>query len=634
MFHRTRPEVFLLASALAGCGALFGIDNPERAEPAVGGASGNGGTSKGGASGDGASGGGTAGNATPEGGAGMAGDGGEVATGGSGGGATGGGGGGGTAGSSDAGGGGDGDEFPNEGEPCATPGALACLGPAQKKRLICLGGMWTETDACKDDDLNIERNCDRRSGACAVVPQECVRADPFDYSACEGSLMRSCGPDLVNIVVEECYFGCHPNDKTCNDESGGALIVDRVPPTQGDFVFWPTPVPVCFEDEVIDEVDDTDRAVIRDEVESTWGRYASIAFSGWGLCSIPPTDVAEVRISLEPACESELARIPRYGYPGPRAKLDLEICKRYVDDNGYVEVDDALLRYVARHLFGHVLGRAHDSVGDFMGGIIELSWIPDLVFGERTIDVFQQTYGGKPSGSLVNAGGRCVGSPDGDAVDMRVCDGSTETRWQALKGQLVAEDGTKCLRASGSGSASLWPCEPTAEDFVWETNDVQWRGYGGRCVTKSTASIYWSLVLEPCRALGDADQTWSFDFYEDRRVRIRRADNECVHIPEADGEAPQWPELAPCDASDGARDGLEITRSGQLALSGYCIESDASSNYAVRLSPCRAIPAQSYYLSGPLGHDDGVLTLSSDGRLNAAPMSGAPSQAQIFDYHF
>jgi hypothetical protein len=448
--------------------------------------------------------------------------------------------------------------------------------------------------------------------------------------------MRSCGPDLVNIVVEECYFGCHPNDKTCNDQSGGVLIVDRLPATQGDFVFWPTPViPVCFQD---GDNDFERRTAIRDEVESTWGRYASIAFSGWGPCSMSPTDLAEVRISLVDLCHRELAQITRYGYPGPDAKLDLTICKGYDDVNGELPVDDVLLRYVARHLFGHVLGRAHDSVGDFMVGVIELSRIPDLMFGERTIDVFQQTYGGKPSGSLVNAGGRCVGSPDGDAVGMHVCDGSTETRWQALKGQLVAEGGTKCLHASGSDSTTLEKCEPTGEDFVWETNDVQWRGYGGRCVTKSTASNYWSLVLEPCRALGDPDQTWSFDFYDDRRVRISRADNECVHIPEADGGEPLWPELAPCDAGDGARDGLEITRSGQLALSGYCIESDAS-NYAVRLSPCLAIPAQSFYLSGPLGHDDDqdpgtVLTLLPTGKLNASTLDGASSQAQIFDYHF
>ena len=58
-------------------------------------------------------------------------------------------------------------------------------------------------------------------------------------------------------------------------------------------------------------------------------------------------------------------------------------------------------------------------------------------------------------------------------------------------------------------------------------------------------------------------------------------------------------------------------------------------NNVVSLAPCEMKPTQSFYLSGPLGHDAGtVLTLSSEGVLNAALISGAPSQAQSFDYHF
>jgi hypothetical protein len=328
----------------------------------------------------------------------------------------------------------------------------------------------------------------------------------------------------------------------------------------------------------------------------------------------------------------ELASILRYGYPGPDAKLELAICISYFDANHETQtLDEARLRYVARHLFGHVLGRYHMS-GTFMSPVLDPALISALVLDEATIDMLQQIYGTKPSGSLVNAGGRCVGWSNESAVDMRVCDGSTETRWQALEGRLEAEGGTECLHASGSEPASLVSCDPTP-DFVWETNDVQWRGNTGRCVTRSTASIYASLVLEPCRAFGDADQTWSFDFYDDRHVRIRRADGQCVHIPVADGGPPFWPELAPCDAGDGARDGLEITKNGQLSLSGYCIT--RSFDDEVQLAPCQADPAQSFYLSGPLGHDAGtVLTLFSEHELNASPMSGAPSQAQIFDYHF
>lgn len=642
MFRRKPTEVFLLASTLlAGCGALFGIDDPER--PPSGDASGEGGTSGGGKSGGGAG-----GTVEPQGGSGMAGDGGEVATGGSSGTATGGGDTrGGTAGSSGAGGdggggdgGGDGDEFPSKGDPCSTPGALACAGPAQNGRFICEGGVWTETVRCVDE-TDKPSNCDRRSGVCADVRSECRSESlSYQYALCPkgGSTAESCGPDLVSIVVEQCDIGCSRDRQNCAEPSGGELLVDRLPPTGEDFVFWPTPIiPVCFRDE--SDAFGAEQAAIRGEIESTWGRYSSIAFSGWNGCSSSPEDLAEARVSIVENCKGELARIPRYGYPGPGAKLELDICRSYVDANDANHatqmLDDATLRYVARHLFGHVLGREHMS-GDFMSPLLDPSLISELVFNEATIDMLQQTYGTKPSGSLVNASGRCVGWSNESAVDkvvdMRVCDGSTETRWQALEGRLVAEGGTDCLRASGSEPASLDTCG-TTPDFVWETNDVQWRGHTGRCVTKSTASIYWSLVLEPCRALGDADQTWSFDFYDDRRVRIRRADGQCVHIPEADGGPPRWPELAPCDAGDGARDGLEITRNGQLSLSGYCMFGRATNE--VYLAPCETNPNQSFYLSGPLGHDAGtVLTLFSEPELNASPMSGAPSQAQIFDYHF
>jgi hypothetical protein len=637
MFRRKRTEAFLLASALAGCGTLFGIDPPERAEPPFGIDSGNGGASGRGTSG-GASGGGTGGTILPEGGAGMAGDGGEVAMGGTGANATGGRGGvAGTAGSSGAGGaGGEGgdDEFPSKGEPCPTPGALACAGEAQKRRLICQGGVWTPDPV----QCDYSQNCDRRNGACADIEGNCEDVQlGYHWLECPefGTIAKSCGPDLVTIVEEECYFGCNIRTRQCAEPSAGELLVDRVPPTQNDFVFWPTPViPVCFGG----EGNDSERAAIRDEVESTWGRYSSIAFSGWGDCTNALPEPAEVRISfLNDACVGELASISRYGYPGPGATLDLAICKSYVDANGAtLDADDAMLRYVARHLFGHVLGREHVS-WDFMRPVLSPSTISERVFGELAIEDLQLTYGGKPSGSLVNASGRCVGSSKGGAVDVHVCDGSNETRWQALEGRLVAEGGMRCLHASGSDSASLEPCEPTPE-FVWETNDVQWRGNGGRCVARSTtASSGASLVLETCRALGDADQTWSFEFYPARRVRIRGPNGDCIHIPEPVAMPPLYPELARCD---GVRDELEMTTSAQLGLSGYCMtERYDVFTYELQLAPCRARPAQSFYLSGPLGHYAGpdeqtVLTLLPTGQLGAATLEGAPSQAQIFDYHF
>ena len=224
----------------------------------------------------------------------MGGDGGEDPTGGSsgsatGGGATGGSGGGmaGTTGSGGSGGGG-GDEFPNENDPCAVPGALACAGPAQNRRFICKDGLWTRAESCVDElPSGQKQNCDRRSGACADLAGNCQYEMPgYQYASCPlgGVYAETCGPDLVSITIEYCELGCDNSTQRCRQPSADELVFDRVPPTQADYVFWPTPViPVCFRDEGGEL--DSERAAIRDEIESTWGRYSSIAFSGWSDCS-------------------------------------------------------------------------------------------------------------------------------------------------------------------------------------------------------------------------------------------------------------------------------------------------------------------------------------------------------------
>ncbi|HEX6271723.1 MAG TPA: hypothetical protein VFZ53_01720, partial [Polyangiaceae bacterium] len=155
--------------------------------------------------------------------------------------------------------------------------------------------------------------------------------------------------------LEFCLFGCVGATTTtppaCGGPQEGELLIDQPGPLRTPSGLWPNPlIPVCWRN--TDATSSNARA-IRERIDTTWGRFSSVGFPGWGECDDASTGV-ELRFVED--CEGELARVPFLGYPGPSVTLPIDLCISYRDSEGSQNVGEGLLGFVALHVFGHVLG--------------------------------------------------------------------------------------------------------------------------------------------------------------------------------------------------------------------------------------------------------------------------------------
>ena len=92
-------------------------------------------------------------------------------------------------------------EAPALGQPCAAASEVACVGAAQRARLICTAGTWHPGTSCAAG-----QNCDQTNGQCAAIVAACK-----DLAAgqlyCTDSVLSRCGPDLVTSESEKTCAG-------------------------------------------------------------------------------------------------------------------------------------------------------------------------------------------------------------------------------------------------------------------------------------------------------------------------------------------------------------------------------------------------------------------------------------------
>lgn len=115
------------------------------------------------------------------------------------------------------------------GEACAEDAAHACVGAAQRERLVCKDGKWAAGEACDDTS-----NCDQASGECQAIVEGCTNAVP-GQRYCAQKALTECGPDLVTTnVVETCTDVCVETGNTaeCVPKSCGDKV--RQSPEQCD----------------------------------------------------------------------------------------------------------------------------------------------------------------------------------------------------------------------------------------------------------------------------------------------------------------------------------------------------------------------------------------------------------------
>lgn len=628
---------------LSGCASLFGIDLlPLRKSEAEGGeggelaTSGSGGSlesgGKGGSGGEAsAAGGGQAGTKGPGGGRDAGGEGGEG-----------------------------GESEPDAGKRCTRPGALACPPmPHADDSLLCEGGVWV-SHGC-----GMNYACDHRTGACGLKNGACSGANPGDR-VCQqfqpGSYSVICGPDLVSVeIVEQCVFGCHT--ETIDDRSGECLeptesqvFVEHAPAVTNSRSYWPgATIPVCIEpSDTTDADDQTWVGFVRDEVDSTWGRYAGIRFSGWDACGKDATGVRLTLLEPEEICRDELGGIDRVGYPGSTERVEVKLCGSYYDARDRVQSpDERIKRLIARHEFGHVLGFddlwTQFSETEFMARGIDMRLV--YPFTMKYVGLLQTAYGRKPSGAFVDRRGRCL---DANGAFVAECNGSASQIVRPENGQLKNPDSGLCLTLDDQDSSVRFAtCAANAEADpaqAFRPSATQVRGFGAACLGAKRDQV----VLEECPPFGAAATLWDVEFVDaGERIRIREAGGgRCIWVRElADDPGYYEGKLEGCDVCDEpdcvAADRFEFTSTGQIGLGGHCFATPVSDYYGLsmllpwpddlQILPCSLAPQMSWNLSGRFENGDGsrALALVEDTgtpRLVALPPDDVDSQ--IFDSYF
>jgi hypothetical protein len=645
----------LLLAGSAGCGELLGIDVPPlRATPGLGNEGGEGGAEAG-TGGDGASG-GTAGFGAS--GRGQAGRGGSDA-GGHGGKASGPSAGG-SAGA-DAGRGGFGP--PRDGDPCEPEGALACVRNAGTARLRCEAGRWIPHRDCKDGQY-----CDARSGACGDPHFACEGDAHEGDRVCTGALNSDiyiCGPDLLTAEVEHCVFGCKVEESTCLEAEGDELQLEAPPEVVTVDAYWPAPargdtrIPVCVTNSEEDASSfETQLGYVKDEIERTWGRYGGVAFTGWGACDEGAKGVHLRIVGQSEPCTNRLGGIDRIGYPGEKGTVNVELCMRYYDaDGARRNTSEELLRLVARHEFGHVLGfddlTTRLDGSEFMARAIYSAQLAVYTFASQHIWRLQAAYGRKPSGALADMNGRCLTKGNGDALTFDACDGSEAQQFRFVDGQLQHEGTATCLRADPSdGTVSFVGCAPPGStpdpEQAWRPARVQLLGYGGSCLGRTFGEIDFDQIQTDVCHAGYADQAWDIDFVDGgRRLRLREsAGSRCLSMVDQPTDDPTCDSCAETAPDCLTADRLEYTSAGQIATEGRCLamsggddpdSAPVSGFNTPAVATCSLHPRMLWSLSGSIvDGTNRVLTRAedSDGALLARPPSGSDfSQAETFDYY-
>lgn len=435
---------------------------------------------------------------------------------------------------------------------------------------------------------------------------------------------------------ELCALGCEQTAGTCVPLSFREVRLDHVE-SAWDSRPWPDPlIPVCFRDTESDVATLAERAAVRLAVDSSWGRYTGAAFLGWGSCN---GQSAGVEIAFVDDCSGELARMPRSGYPGAGQSLSVELCRSYINVYGERQpaqsdpTDLPLLGFVAKHVFGHVLGHEHINydrdILQIMARAVDLETYTQVELRSGDIEGSVFYYGNKPSQSLVAPNGRCLTLASGE-LSTQACDGLPAKRFQSTLSNLVHVETDDCVRWSGQDIA---PGRCTGEESreAFRPEKVRWIAAKGLCVSvlASPAANESPLAYDTCDPLWPADETFSFEFSSAESVRIRTASGSCVKWPALWPMNP-IPELGACD---GTRDVFEV-REGRLGRAGQCL---FPQNWRLRFRPCAEYTDEQFYLSGPFKLSERALALrgtGDDAELTTLPVASPPRPDQIFDFHF
>lgn len=314
---------------------------------------------------------------------------------------------------------------------------------------------------------------------------------------------------------------------------------------------WPNgAVPVCFSN-----VSPTAAysKMLRNEIESKWGRYGNVRFTGWGACpSGNPGNV--VRINNESGGTGPRSDVGRKFADGVAVPTDMYLYfSRWSGCGGFLwfgASDDECFRYTAVHEFGHALGFFHEQArtdtpssctesdhGDLRSGIgmenpFLTAYDPDSVMnycnhhwnndGELSaVDIIglQALYGRKAPGSMVGRGGRNLDVPYGNTspgTNLWIFEnnGSTPQQWS-----YNVADGTfralgMCLddpsgNHADASQTTIQNCATRATSR-WDFQDVVIRALGEKCLDRVGSGTANGTLVQLFYCTGNGNQRWTY----------------------------------------------------------------------------------------------------------------------------
>jgi hypothetical protein len=549
------------------------------------------------------------------------------------------------------------DGMARAGTDCAQKNQSACSDESPFVILQCSSGTWRASQTC-----SLDARCNPTNPAsCTELDSLCYEVAP-NGPICAGNTSVNCGPDVYVAEEHVCPFGC--SNGACVSGAGGELTLHTgiVAPQKP----WTAPIPVCLSTTKANEAADTEMfGWVQAEVESVYNRFFQVEFVDWERCedAVKP----RVMVSFTNRCLEHLVNDIEPVVPTSDAIVQVTLCRSYVDAAGTEhhvdgEQNQSLVRLLARHQFGHVLGLPDGATGDPTGmqRSVNAGHEDEMAL---TADDYVKLgaaagagYIPKPMHSIVTSSGSCLNASElankgVGTVSAAPCAplgmGARE-EWETTGTQIQNTDLTSCFRAGALGEpVTVIKCVIQSAPLTFQLAHAEWRTIT-QCVgpADDPPIAGTKLITKPCTFAGDAAEAWSFEIrgtdalvsvsepFNHLLVRIHFvAADLCVSLPNATAASNDELELLPCEAMTVDNDPQVFDFvDGALINQGYYVNWQDPAGV---LFIAGQSAYSNFFTSGAFETTDGAaLSLAPDSTLITTAFNGLPTPDQVFDVYF